>query len=695
VEQKSVEQKSEMGREIAVVLYATAGIFLFLTLLSYSPFDPTFSFFTNYPVNAIPQNAGGYFGAFLAGFLFNLFGWPALLFPVAVIFFALQSYRQGVPTPLSQILFVTLTAVIAGGILSLFLSPATGTALFLSLENGSTFPGGGILGYLIFQYSQKFLGALGTSLIFTSALVVFFSLTFSLSLPRLFSGKIPSAPPRKETPKTAFVPAPKVEPEVPPAEEPAKKEEEKPVSAASTLVPASFVLPDLDLLSAPVVEEKPPFDPDRYRKVIEDTIADFGLLVKVVECTQGPTVTMFELELSPGIMPHRIVSLSDNLAMALRATSVRVVAPLPGKATVGVEVPNPKMSVVYLAEILASSELGQYRSRLMLAFGKDTLGRPLLADLRNMPHLLVAGATGSGKTVCLNSLLTFLLFRDTPDEVQFLLIDPKMVEMTLYNDIPHLLLPVVTEMKSAIESLKWLVGEMERRYRLFSQNNVRSIDVYNSRNVERIPYIVVVIDELADLITVARTEVEGSIIRLSQLARAAGIHLIIATQRPSVNVITGVIKANFPARIAFQVASKVDSRTILDANGAEKLLGRGDMLYLSPAGLHPVRAQCCYLSDAEIEKVCQFWKRQGKGPTYDLEFIRESGSEESTAGGSADDPLFEEAVKVVLNHRIASISLLQRRLKIGFNRAARLIEEMEEQGIVGPYREGKPREILR
>ncbi|MFH0795978.1 MAG: DNA translocase FtsK [Candidatus Omnitrophota bacterium] len=663
-----------MRREIAVVLYATAGIFLFLTLLSYSPFDPTFSFFTNYPVNATPQNAGGYVGAFLAGFLFNLFGWPALLFPVAVIFFALQSYREGAPTPLSQILFVTLTAVIAGGILS----------LSLSFDNGSTFPAGGILGYLIFQYGQKFLGAIGTSLIFTSALVVFFSLTFSLSLPK-----------RKETPKPAFIPAPKVEPEIPPAEELAKKEEEKPVPAASTPVLTSFVLPDLDLLSAPVPEEKPPFDPERYRKVIEDTIADFGLLVKVVECTQGPTVTMFELELSPGIMPHRIVSLSDNLAMALRATSVRVVAPLPGKSTVGVEVPNPKMSVVYLSEILASPELGQYRSRLMLAFGKDTLGRPVLADLRNMPHLLVAGATGSGKTVCLNSLLTFLLFRDTPDEVQFLLIDPKMVEMTTYNDIPHLLLPVVTEMKNAIESLKWLVGEMERRYRLFSQNNVRSIDVYNSRNVERIPYIVVVIDELADLITVARTEVEGSIIRLSQLARSAGIHLIIATQRPSVNVITGVIKANFPARIAFQVASKVDSRTILDANGAEKLLGRGDMLYLSPAALHPVRAQCCYLSDAEIEKVCQFWKNQGKGPTYDLEFIRESAAEESSAGGSADDPLFEDAVKSVLNHRIASISLLQRRLKIGFNRAARLIEEMEEQGIVGPYREGKPREILR
>lgn len=696
--------KKRILREIAAIVYGAIGFFLVISLFSYSAFDPTFSFFTNYPINSAPQNLGGYAGSFLAGFILNIFGWPAFLFPIALFVYAFQTYRKEEAVPPERVLFVCLAVIIAGGLLGLLSTPVILENLTPTGKNFASFPTGGILGYFLAEHGGNLFGKTGLAIILLAALVILLSLTFNIPLSR-FKSKLqfestvrPAAKKKEALAKDAvFVPATKLEaplvdtPKIRVRKE-REKAEETPI--APTPVSTVFTLPTPDILSPVVSEEQTNLDLDRYRSVIEDTIADFGILVKVVECNQGPTITMFELELSPGVMPQRIVSLSDNLAMALRATSVRVV-PLPGKSTLGVEVPNPKMSIVQMSEIISAPEFTQHRSKLALALGKDTLGRPLVADLRNMPHLLIAGATGSGKSVCLNSLLLSLLFRTTPEEAQFLLIDPKMVEMTVYRDIPHLLLPVITETKSAIESLKWMVGEMERRYRLFSQNNARSIDIYNSREVERIPYIVVVVDELADLITVARTEVELSIIRLSQLARSAGIHLIISTQRPSVNVITGVIKANFPVRIAFQVASKVDSRTILDANGAEKLLGRGDMLYLSPSGLHPIRAQGCYLPDSEIEKVSEFWKKQGKGPTYDLDFIRQNTGEEGSEQFAGEDPLFEEAVQIVLTHQSASISLLQRRLKIGFNRAARLIEDMESQGIVGPYRDGKPREILR
>ncbi|MFH2068105.1 MAG: DNA translocase FtsK 4TM domain-containing protein [Candidatus Omnitrophota bacterium] len=697
--------KKRILREIAAFAYGTIGLFLIISLFSYSAFDPTFSFFTNYPVSFAPQNLGGYAGSFLAGFLLNIFGWPAFLFPIALFFYAYQTYQKEEVVPPERVVFVCLAVIIAGGLLGHLADPVILENLTPSGRNFASFPAGGILGYFLAEHGRNLFGKTGLVIILLAALIVLLSVTFNIPLSRFkrkfqFESTIRPAI-KKEgliEKEPVFVPATKLEaPKVNPSKIRARKERDKKreeTPTAITPVSTIFTLPTPDILSPVVSEEQANLDLDRYRSVIEDTIADFGIMVKVVECNQGPTITMFELELSPGVMPQRIVSLSDNLAMALRATSVRVV-PLPGKSTLGVEVPNPKMSIVQISEIITAPEFVQHRSKLALALGKDTLGRPLVADLRNMPHLLIAGATGSGKSVCLNSLLLSLLFRTTPEETQFLLIDPKMVEMTIYRDIPHLLLPVITETKSAIEALKWMVGEMERRYRLFSQNNARSIDIYNNREVERIPYIVVVVDELADLITTARTDVELSIIRLSQLARSAGIHLIIATQRPSVNVITGVIKANFPVRIAFQVASKVDSRTILDANGAEKLLGRGDMLYLSPAGLHPTRAQGCYLPDSEIEKVSEFWKKQGKGPTYDLDFIRESNGEEGSEQFTGEDPLFKEAVQIVLTHQSASISLLQRRLKIGFNRAARLIEEMESQGIVSPYRDGKPREILR
>jgi S-DNA-T family DNA segregation ATPase FtsK/SpoIIIE len=402
----------------------------------------------------------------------------------------------------------------------------------------------------------------------------------------------------------------------------------------------------------------------------------------------------------PGIPLPKITKLADNIAMSLKASPIRMVAPIPGKSTIGIEVPNREISIVCLREILESKEFQSSPSKLTMAIGKNILGKPVISDLKIMPHLLIAGATGSGKTVCLNSLITGILFKASPEEVKFLMIDPKMVELVIYNDIPHLILPVITDIKKAVNSLKWLIKEMDRRYHLFAEAKARNIDIYNIEAEEKLPYIVVVVDELADLMLIARNEIENSIIRLTALSRAAGIHLILATQRPSVNVITGIIKANLPCRIAFQVSSKFDSQTILDSKGAEKLLGRGDLLFIPPGRSHPIRAQGGFVSDEELENLTAFIKNQAS-PEYKMEILESTSEDQDTSSmggsfsGSEDDELYTRAVRIVLETRIASISMLQRRLEIGFNRAARLVERMESEGIVGPYREGKPRIILK
>jgi S-DNA-T family DNA segregation ATPase FtsK/SpoIIIE len=409
---------------------------------------------------------------------------------------------------------------------------------------------------------------------------------------------------------------------------------------------------------------------------------------------------MYEVQLAPGIPIQKVHNIQDNLAMNLKTTTIRVVAPLPNKSTVGIEVPNRNISIVYLREILSSREFQKSPSKLTIAIGKNIMGKPVVADMKALPHILIAGATGSGKTVCINSFISSILCKATPEEVKFIMIDPKMVELTPYNDLPHLLCPVVVETKKAVNTLKWLIAEMGRRYKLFSDVRVRNIESYNSiKRAENLPYIVVVIDELADLMMIAKNEIENSIIRLAQLSRAAGLHLILATQRPSVNVITGVIKANLPCRISFQVTSKFDSRTILDRIGAEKLLGRGDLLFIPPGSSSLVRIQGCLVADEEIEDVCTFIKRQ-KTPEYEMEIIEGRPDEEKNFDFSGiseegeEGNIYEEAKKIVVTTKIASISMLQRRLKIGFNKAARLIEQMEEEGIVGPYREGKPRRVL-
>jgi len=483
----------------------------------------------------------------------------------------------------------------------------------------------------------------------------------------------------------------------------------------------TYRLPKIDLI-ADAGDPRIPVDRDiliQNSRTLEQKLRDFSVDGRVVEVRPGPVITVYEFEPAAGIKVSKIVNLSDDLALALSAESVRIVAPIPGKSVVGIELPNRTRNIVYLKEILRSPDFSNSKFRLPVALGKTISGDPFVTDLVRMPHLLVAGATGSGKSVFLNSLICSFLFRYTPDQLRFLMIDPKMLELSMYDDIPHLLLPVVTDPKKAAQALKWAVQEMERRYHLMSKLYVRNVDSYNrkieeaspdeldmllkdesddsdtrpSEQLQKLPLIVIVIDELADLMMVASKEVELSIARLAQMARASGIHLIVATQRPSVDVLTGLIKANFPARIAFQTSSRIDSRTILDYIGAEKLLGNGDMLF-SPPGISKVkRVHGAYVTDHEVKKLVEFLKKQGE-PVYDLSIITKPLDTDEADQFDEDDDLYQEAVQLVSKCRYASISMIQRRLRIGYNRAARMIEQMETEGIVGPSDGAKPREVL-
>lgn len=430
---------------------------------------------------------------------------------------------------------------------------------------------------------------------------------------------------------------------------------------------------------------------------LEETLESFGVSARVISVHRGPAVTRYEVQPSIGVKVSRIVSLADDLALALAARDIRIEAPIPGKSAIGIEVPNNEIALVTLREVLESAAFHESPSKLTIALGRDISGEPVVADLAKMPHLLIAGATGSGKSVCINSIVVSLLYKAKPHEVKLMMIDPKMVELTVYNGIPHLLTPVVTDPRRAAQALKKVVQEMERRYHLFAEKGARDIHRYNQLVAEQegglepaLPQIVVIVDELADLMMVAPGDVEDAICRLAQMARAAGIHLIIATQRPSVDVITGVIKANIPSRIAFGVSSQADSRTILDMAGAEKLLGRGDMLFLPVGAPKPIRVQGAFVSDSEVEAVASFVRTQQE-PQYAEEMMPTPEKEGELA---VDDDLYEQAVQLVIEAQSASVSMLQRRLRIGYARAARLIDMMEANGIVGPYEGSKPREVL-
>ncbi|WP_265443366.1 FtsK/SpoIIIE family DNA translocase [Acetivibrio straminisolvens] len=435
-------------------------------------------------------------------------------------------------------------------------------------------------------------------------------------------------------------------------------------------------------------------------KKLEETLKSFGVDAKVVNVSMGPAVTRYELQPSPGVKVSKIVSLSDDISLNLAASGVRIEAPIPGKAAVGIEVPNKEVVPVFLKDVLDSKEFKDYDSKLAFALGKDISGQNVVADIAKMPHLLVAGATGSGKSVCINSLIISLLFKASPNEVKLLMVDPKVVELGIYNGIPHLLIPVVTDPRKAAGALNWAVQEMVNRYKLFADRGVRDIKGYNALltkngETELLPQIVIIIDELADLMMVAPNDVEDAICRLAQMARAAGMHLVIATQRPSVDVITGVIKANIPSRIAFSVSSQVDSRTIIDMAGAEKLLGKGDMLFYPVGASKPIRVKGAFVSDGEVERVVEYIKSQGNAE-YNEDIIEEINSErESRDSDPGDnDELLPQAIELVVDAGQASVSLIQRKFKVGYARAARIVDQMEARGIVGPFEGSKPRQVL-
>ncbi|NLK50894.1 MAG: DNA translocase FtsK, partial [Syntrophomonadaceae bacterium] len=461
----------------------------------------------------------------------------------------------------------------------------------------------------------------------------------------------------------------------------------------------NFILPSLSLLK-PIVKGKNLRQNQDIKdniQVLEETLENFGVKAKVVDVQQGPAITRYEIHPAPGIKVSKIINLADDISLSMAAEHVRIEAPIPGKSAIGIEVPNREISAVHLREVLENDEFQGSTSRLSVAFGKDIAGRTVVGDLAKMPHLLIAGATGMGKSVCLNSLIASILFKSSPHEVKLLMIDPKMVELTTYNGIPHLITPVVTSPKKAAIALRWAVSQMEKRYEKFAASGAKDIIRYNKAKLrdkqteEVLPYLVIIIDELADLMMIAPADVEDAICRLAQMARAAGIHLVIATQRPSVDVITGLIKANIPSRIAFAVSSQTDSRTILDTGGAEKLVGRGDMLYLPVGFAKPVRVQGAFISDDEVDQLVNFLKQQEQ-PKF-IEGVT-AGESKPAEEPEEEEELFPDAVRLFIETGQASISLLQRRFRIGYTRAARLIDLMEKRGIVGPFEGSKPREVL-
>ena len=520
----------------------------------------------------------------------------------------------------------------------------------------------------------------------------------------------------------------------------------KPITVASTPMIGNYQLPPLDFLQHPDPTVKPTESKEELManaRLMQQTLAQFDIEVALGDITKGPTITRYELHPAPGVKLEKITALNNNLAAALKAERLHILAPVPGKSSVGIEVPNPIKTSVIMRDLLESEEWRNSKARIPLALGKDVYGHPIIADLAEMPHLLIAGSTGSGKSVCINAIISSLLYRFSPDQLRFVMIDPKVVELQQYNALPHLVVPVVTDPKKVILALRWVVNEMEKRYQIFARVGVRNVLSFNTRPKnkplparepelpllakkekvepgtdgfavevdeeivvpreediiipEKLSYIVVIIDELADLMLVAPADVEMAIARITQMARAAGIHCIVATQRPSVDVITGVIKANIPARIAFQVAAKVDSRTILDAMGADKLLGKGDLLYLPPGSAKLIRAQGSLITDQEIQSIVDFIAKQAK-PSYELEIhqqlSRPNSSLDDESGIDEDEEIIQDCIEVIRSEQKASVSLLQRRLRLGYGRAARIMDELENRGIVGPSNGAEPRDIL-
>ncbi|MET0690991.1 MAG: DNA translocase FtsK 4TM domain-containing protein [Candidatus Binatia bacterium] len=744
----SVPEKGRLHREIWGVVICLTALLIALSLISYSAADRSL----NTPSGALDaHNWGGFIGAFLADLLLQSLGITAYLVPVFLCVAALRMFRANYQG-------IQLTKTVAYAILLLSL----GVILSVVIDTESARDAGGIIGgFLNESVLVPLFGRLSAVLIacFTMLLSVMVLTQHSLfdligHTKKSFVGFRKSFVPainnrlkefkdksdkrkgentKKE--KKDYIPPPIVLKDEVKDDSMAKKLPKKPASP-----PEQFKLPEIgEGYKLPPSELLDPSEGEQFKidketlhansLILQKKLEDFGVAGEVVAVRPGPVITMYEFKPAAGVKVRRIVMLADDLAMALRAVSVRILAPIPGESVVGIEIPNPRRETVYLREVIESESYRGTDSKITLALGKDIGGRPFATDLGRMPHLLVAGATGTGKSVSINAMILSILFKSSPQDVKFIMVDPKMLELTVYEDIPHLLVPVVTDPKKAAAALFWAMDEMDRRYRLMRDKGARNIDNYNrtlereagsKRSVidlmeqeateetaavggnlspiaplvhEKLPRIVIIIDELADLMMTVGRDIEEYITRLAQKARAAGIHLILATQRPSVDVITGLIKANFPARISFQVTSRVDSRTILDSMGGEKLLGDGDLLFLPPGTARIIRVHGAFVSDQEVLRVMKFIKQQGR-PTYRPEVLEAKREVEAAAAVDEEyDEMYDQALAIVTETQQASISMIQRRLRVGYNRAARMIEQMERDGVVGPPDGAKPREV--
>ncbi|MBF0117718.1 MAG: DNA translocase FtsK 4TM domain-containing protein [Desulfobacterales bacterium] len=727
-----------MRKEVLCIFLFFLILFTSISLFSYSPYDLL-------EKNQNIHNMFGIFGAYFSGSLVAVFGIAAFLIPILLFFLTIRISKN--------VSIKNITILSIGAILILI---TTGSLFALKKNNyiifGITLSSGGIIGIGFKSFLIKYVNTIGSSIILTLLwLMGFIFITgFSILSFLNYSAVIISSFFKKEE-EPIIVEKPIIVEEIKKKQPQAKKrskeedtvenkEKEEPIIQIKKFEPKQleynpiiknnvpksqtdtieigppqkgFQKPPLSLLKDPEKSEHPV--DDEYLKaqsrLLESKLEDFGVKGKVVAISPGPVITTFEYEPAPGVKINKIVNLTDDLTLALKALSIRIVAPIPGKAVVGIEVPNVHRESVFLKEIIASSAFEKSKSELTLCLGKDIIGNPITAELDKMPHLLIAGATGAGKSVGLNGIICSLLYKSTPDEVRFIMVDPKRIELSMYEGIPYLITPVVTDAKKATNALFWAVKEMERRYELLSEKKVKNVKQYNQKIqkelpkeppkesdeekevLEKLPYIVIIIDELADLMMVSSRDVELALTRLAQMARAAGIHLILATQRPSVDVITGIIKANFPTRLTYQVSSKIDSRTIIDTMGAERLLGNGDMLFLPPGTAKLKRIQGAYVSEDELVSIVEFLKEQ-KAPEYLAEVTEAVEEEKDSENKEEYDEKYDEAVALVTKTRQASISMLQRYLGIGYNRAAKIIEVMEREGVVGPSDGVKKREVL-
>jgi S-DNA-T family DNA segregation ATPase FtsK/SpoIIIE len=743
-----VPEKGRLQREIWAVVIGLTALLIALSLISYNVNDRSL----NTPSGALDtHNWGGFVGAVLADLLMQGLGLASYLLPIFLFLAAAQMFR-------ATYRGIVVSKAIAYAVLLL----SVGVILSVVIDSESARDAGGIIGgFLKESILVPLFGRLSAILIacFTLLLSVMLLTQNSLldiigftrkNLGELRKSVVPAINHRlreykekkdkrkgenTKKEKKDYVPPPILLKDEMREEQTSKKPQKKlaqlPEQFKLPEVGEGYKLPPLELLDPPG-REQVKLDTDTLQAnslILQKKLEDFGVEGEVVAVRPGPVITMYEFKPAPGVKVRRIVMLADDLAMALRAVSVRILAPIPGESVVGIEIPNPRRETVYLREVVESEAYRSTDSMLTLALGKDIGGTPFATDLAKMPHLLVAGATGTGKSVSINAMILSILYKSSPQDVKFIMVDPKMLELTVYEDIPHLLVPVVTDPKKAAAALFWAMDEMDRRYRLMRDKGARNIDNYNrtlekesgNRKAvfdlteaepaeedgamggnlsedsplvhEKLPKIVIIIDELADLMMTVGRDIEEYITRLAQKARAAGIHLILATQRPSVDVITGLIKANFPARISFQVASRIDSRTILDSMGSEKLLGNGDLLFLPPGTARLRRVHGALVSDQEVRRVMKFIKQQGR-PNYRPEVLEAKKDVEAAAAAEDEyDEMYDQAVAIVTETQQASISMIQRRLRVGYNRAARMVEQMERDGVVGPADGARPREV--